>query len=155
MNPYPANTNSLSEPYYDASFVTAVKRFFLRWNRFKGRSSRSEFWWVTLFMFLVALVMQIAAFVLAEWEVQGDAVYMNSTAWFNIFYGLTVLFGLVTLVPSLALTWRRLHDAGFAGPWYFIGFIPLGGIVLFIMYLMPSNPAKMKMEWDDRENQGV
>ena len=35
------------------NFGQAIKSYFVRWNDFKGRSSRSEYWWATLFSTLV------------------------------------------------------------------------------------------------------
>lgn len=53
----------------------------------------------------------------------------------------------VIVVPSLALGWRRLHDAGFAGPWYLLGLIPLiGWIAVIVMTVMPpSREAQGRM----------
>ena len=39
------------------------------------------------------------------------------------------------LIPTLALTWRRLHDAGFPGPFYFLMFIPVVGPILVLIFL--------------------
>ena len=36
------------------SFVDAVKAYFFKWNDFRGRSSRSEYWWATLFVTLAS-----------------------------------------------------------------------------------------------------
>jgi uncharacterized membrane protein YhaH (DUF805 family) len=58
-----------------------------------------------------------------------------------------VLWGLSTLAPSSALTWRRLHDANLAGPFFFLGFIPLvGWIIVLIFTLLPSNPAGARFD---------
>ena len=54
-------------------------------------------------------------------------------------YGLLLLIGLGILVPSIAITWRRLHDGNFAGPFYFLSLIPyVGGIIMIVFMLLPS-----------------
>ncbi len=49
---------------------------------------------------------------------------------------------LALLVPSLAVTFRRLHDTNRKGWWILIGFIPLiGQLVLFIFYVLDGTPG--------------
>lgn len=132
----------LSQPFYGASLPAAVKRFVTRAFRFKGRSSRSEYWWVQLVLFLIYI-----AFFIAALGAGVDPDDVNNPVGIAI-----AIFNLIILVPSLSLTWRRLHDAGFAGPWYFIIFTGIGVIALFIMTIILSRPEKMKEKWDDREN---
>ena len=132
----------LSQPFYGASLPAAVKRFFTRAFRFKGRSSRSEFWWVQLVGFIIS-----AAFFALEVSAGVDPNDVSNPL------GIAeAVFNLIILVPSLSLTWRRLHDAGFAGPWWFIVFTVIGAFVLLIMTILPSRPEKMKEKWDDKEN---
>jgi len=52
------------------------------------------------------------------------------------------LWTLVTFIPTLSLTVRRLHDIGKSGWWYLIGIIPLvGGILLLVWYCKDSQPG--------------
>ena len=52
---------------------------------------------------------------------------------------LLFLFSLGTIIPGIALTWRRLHDANMAGPFYFLSMIPyLGWIALLVFGVLPS-----------------
>lgn len=132
----------LSQPFYGASLPAALKRFFTRAFRFKGRSSRSEFWWVQLFLFIIS-----AAFFIVSLGAGVDPDDVNNPLGIA-----NAIFNLIILVPGLSLTWRRLHDAGFAGPWWFIIFTVIGAFVLFIMTIFPSRPEKMKEKWDDKEN---
>ncbi|KXB50274.1 DUF805 domain-containing protein [Corynebacterium sp. MC-04] len=132
----------LSQPFYGASLPAAVRRFVTRAFRFKGRSSRSEFWWVQLVLFIINGAFFIAA--LSAGVDPDDVTNPVGLA--------SAVFSLIILVPSLSLTWRRLHDAGFAGPWYFIIFTGIGVIAYFIMTVFPSRPEKMKEKWDDKEN---
>ena len=45
------------------------------------------------------------------------------------------------IVPTLAVTVRRLHDAGYSGWLVLLSFIPwLGGLILFVFTLLPASP---------------
>ena len=53
------------------------------------------------------------------------------------------LYDLAVLIPSIAVTVRRLHDTGRTGWWILIGLIPvIGGIVLLIFMLLDSEPGE-------------
>lgn len=128
-------TASMADPLYGAGFGTAVQRFFTRYFRFKGLSSRSEYWWAVLFQLLIAVVLGVLI-----------SVTDDSTA----VYAVTLVVELALFIPNLSIQWRRLHDAGFAGPWWFLTFIPLvGNFIVLIMCLMPTRPEKQKAIWDD------
>ena len=47
---------------------------------------------------------------------------------------LSGIFSLAVLLPSLAVTWRRFHDIGKSGAFYFIGLIPLVGTILVLVW---------------------
>src|SRR6185312_8282818 len=47
----------LDQPLYGASFGQAIKRFFTKYATFSGRASRSEYWWVQLFNFIIVAVL--------------------------------------------------------------------------------------------------
>lgn len=94
---------------------------------FKGRATRTQFWMFQLFLALCWLVLwALAAFVLGD--SMGTALLL--VAW------------LAVLLPCLAIAVRRLHDIGRSGWWILLAFIPvvnaIGGIVLFVFYLLPS-----------------
>ena len=52
---------------------------------------------------------------------------------------LEVLFALAVLVPSIAVTVRRLHDTGRSGWWYFIVLVPLIGLIVLITFLVQGS----------------
>jgi uncharacterized membrane protein YhaH (DUF805 family) len=70
-----------------------VKHCFANYAVFNGRAGRPEYWWFYLFTFLGGFVI-------------GILTYRTS----GIGISLRVLFWLVTVIPSLAVTSRRLHD---------------------------------------------
>jgi uncharacterized membrane protein YhaH (DUF805 family) len=56
----------------------------------------------------------------------------------GIIYGVS---GLALLLPSLAVFFRRLHDAGHSGWWWLIALLPIvGAIVLLVFTLQGSEP---------------
>lgn len=62
---------------------------------------------------------------------------------FNVFWFLMMAWSLINLLPSLGLIWRRLHDIGKAGGWYFLWLIPLvGGIILIVWFCNESEPKE-------------
>jgi uncharacterized membrane protein YhaH (DUF805 family) len=105
------------------SFTEAVSDAFSKYATFSGRSSRSAYWWFYLFGLLVG----IAAFLI-------DLALGTS----GIIYGVS---GLAILLPSLAVFFRRLHDAGHSGWWWLIALLPIvGAIVLLVFTLQGSEP---------------
>ncbi|UOQ56471.1 DUF805 domain-containing protein [Leucobacter allii] len=160
-----ASPDDLSRPLYGASFGQAVKRFFQNYAKFSGRASRSEFWWVALFFLLIELVPLILYIVgvvilagsAASYSYNEYGEYVqNPIAPGATGLGLTILFlglglliliGLATIVPNIAITWRRLHDANFAGPFYFLGFIPYAGAVILIIFtVLGSKPEGRRFD---------
>jgi uncharacterized membrane protein YhaH (DUF805 family) len=58
-----------------------------------------------------------------------------------------LLYATATVIPALALSWRRLHDSDRSGAWFFIIFVPLiGAIVLLIFTLLPAHPAGARFD---------
>lgn len=53
----------LNQPLYGASFMQATKRFFKKYARFSGYASRSEYWFASLFLFLISLIPTIGFFI--------------------------------------------------------------------------------------------
>lgn len=111
----------LWQPLKGASPADAFGRFWRKYATFSGRASRSEFWWWFLIDIVIGVVLSIVVTVL-------DHV---SPASFGF---ITYIWGLVIIVPWLALLWRRLHDANLSGWWALSPFVLLviGGILFVI-----------------------
>lgn len=98
------------------SFIEAVVLFFKNYVNFRGRSTRSEFWWAFLFYLIV-----------------GTVVGMIDT-------GLSSIVTLLFFLPQLSLSIRRLHDTGKSWLYYLLGFIPIAGmIILIVFWCQPSD----------------
>ncbi|MFP3600216.1 DUF805 domain-containing protein, partial [Chryseobacterium sp. SIMBA_029] len=63
------------------------------------------------------------------------------------FYILLVIWGLATIIPSLALLVRRLHDGNFSGWLALLVLVPfLGALAVLVLSLLPSNPAGQRFD---------
>ncbi|MBD7996906.1 DUF805 domain-containing protein [Arthrobacter sp. Sa2CUA1] len=149
QNPYvqaPSGPVPLSQPLYGASFGAAIKRFFQKYATFSGRASRSEYWWYTLFQFIVITVLYIGLMIALTASIDPVTGDLKSTS-FMIPMVLLVIFGLATLVPGLALTVRRLHDGGFSGWLVLVALVPgLGALAIAVLALMPSKPEGARFD---------
>jgi len=146
------------QPYVDPvgmdprhyGFADSVKRAFSQYAKFDGVASVAEFWWFYLFNFLVMGVLYFLVFVLligaAASGGDGDAAGASSAVMLLVLG----LYGLAVLLPSLGLTIRRLHDAGYSGFFVLLEFIGLG-IVTLVLCIMPSKPAAWNPSWLDDE----
>lgn len=100
-------------------FGEAISMAFSKYCCFSGRASRSEYWFFSLFVFIVQAIFSTGVTV-------GDSLTLLGS--------LSGVFGLAVLLPSLGLTIRRLHDIGKGGGWIFINLIPLVGQIIFLIW---------------------
>lgn len=97
-----------------------------RYAEFSGRSRRTEYWMWALFQFLIGLGV-IVLMMLAGGSafMTGDpAALMAAGGAVLIIYMLYMLLSLAFLVPSFAVTVRRLHDTNRSGWWVLAPFAP-------------------------------
>ncbi|OBK27909.1 hypothetical protein A5634_21360 [Mycobacterium asiaticum] len=96
-------------------FGQAISTGFIKYFNFSDRACRSEFWYWTLFTFIVSLGTSII-------DAQLDSQIVSG------------LFSLATFIPSIAVSVRRLHDIDRTGWWVLIAFVPLLGIVVLLVF---------------------
>lgn len=136
-------------PYYGAPFPVAIKRFFKKYATFSGRASRSEYWWWTLVSVAVSIVLNIiiGAGAAATTTASSLSSAPPPGPGATIGYILLAIWALATIVPSLALVVRRLHDGNFSGWLVLIGLVPfLGALALLVFMILPSNPAGQRFD---------
>jgi len=115
------------------TFPQAIQSGFKNYVKFDGRATRSEYWWFTLFYFLVMVVPYVMMF--------GE----TSRGQAGLFTALYWLLALGFFLPLLGLGFRRLHDTNRSAWWMLIALVPvIGGIVLLVFYCMPSTPGPNK-----------
>lgn len=125
-------------PYYGAPFPAAVKRFFKKYATFSGRASRSEFWWWALVSFAVSIVLNI---------ISAGSTTADGMPTLGAGSILGLIWGLATIVPSLALVVRRLHDGGFSGFLALLLLVPFAGAVaVLVLTILPSKPEGQKYD---------
>ncbi len=123
------------------TFTQAIQSGLKNYAKFDGRASRSEYWWFTLFTILVyfggIIVIAIIAGILGAILPQTAQAVITGIISLVFFLGLLAL-----IIPHLSLTFRRLHDINNSAWWLLIGFVPLvGSIVLLIFYCTPGTPG--------------
>jgi len=96
-------------------YVDALKKFF----DFKGCADRPAYWWFSLANLIVYFVLGLASEYLA------------------------LGYLLAVLIPSLAITVRRIRDTGHS-PWHILWcLLPLfGGLIILVFTLLPTKGRK-------------
>ncbi|NCN25511.1 DUF805 domain-containing protein [Candidatus Falkowbacteria bacterium CG10_big_fil_rev_8_21_14_0_10_37_14] len=94
---------------------------------FKGRANRSEFWIFVLFEVVIGFLLAYLAFTM------GDVV--SPLLFSYLFAG----FQLISLLPMLAVSARRLHDTGRSGWWWLVNLVPLVGFIIFLVFCIEKS----------------
>ena len=123
--------------------INAYKNFFKNYAEFTGRSTRPDYWWVWLGNFILSIPFWVIYIYTVYLSAVMDSVSDSASEAAFMIFGLVaiiyVVFYLAILVPTIALTVRRLRDAGFHWALIFVAFIPMvGGIALLVLLAMPS-----------------
>ena len=127
--------------------INAYKNFFKNYAEFTGRSTRPDFWWVWLGNLILSIPFWIIYFYTVFLSTVMDSVSDSASEATFMVFGLVVIiyaiFYLAILVPTLALSVRRLRDAGFHWAFIFLRFAPMGGIALLILFAMPTKETEV------------
>ena len=127
--------------------IDAYKNFFKNYAEFTGRSTRPDFWWVWLGNLILSIPFWIIYFYTVFLSIVMDSIDDSVSEATFMVLGLVVIiyaiFYLAILVPTLALSVRRLRDAGFHWAFIFLRFAPMGGIALLILFAMPTKETEV------------
>jgi len=150
----PDGVPPLWAPWYGIGFLDAFTRFFKKYARFDGRASRSEYWyWVLANAIVTIVLMGGYLFTWLGANTTTDAYGNTQTTTSGapvlalVFIGLFGLWWLATLVPNIALGWRRVHDANLAGPLWIIALFV--GIAAIVFGCLPPNPGGAQYDRPD------
>lgn len=106
----PTGPNRFGDRGRPMEFVPAVKAYFSNYAKFSGRASRSEFWWAILFVFIGGTVTSFIPFV-------------------------NIIWSLATIIPSISLSVRRLHDINRSGWLQLLSMsFPIGTVAVIVWY---------------------
>jgi len=117
-------------------FGMAIKQAFRNGFVYRGRASRSAYWWFALFQGIVSFALQLILLIPLAASHGGS--------------GAGVPIALIILIPAsiylglvgLALWVRRLHDTDRSAWWLLIGLVPLvGPVVLLVFTLLEGTPS--------------
>jgi uncharacterized membrane protein YhaH (DUF805 family) len=140
LQPYPSqpysNLPAARLPYLQGGpvgFGEAIKQGFSNGFVYRGRASRSAYWWFFLFLLIVTFALEGMIFIPQTMHSSAGSVVL-------LVIGSIVLLYLDLVL--LALLVRRLHDIGKSGWWVFIGLVPIAGsIVLLIFTVLDGTPG--------------
>lgn len=104
-------------------FLGALKKYTV----FSGRARRSEFWFFCLFQLIFTIV----------------AIFLDLVIGINIpvidFGLLSTIYVLALIIPSIAVSVRRLHDTGRSGWMIFINLIPIAGLIWYLVLMIKDS----------------
>lgn len=109
------------------SFLQAIQACFSRFFDFKGRSMRSEYWWFVLFNLLVGMCTAVFDIFVLGANPEG-------------FLPANTVATIISVIPGVAVSVRRLHDVGKSGWWIFIAFTVIGLAPLIYWACQPGSP---------------
>ena len=128
-------------------FTEAVKHVFRNYAVFQGRAGRAEFWWFFLFTVIVQWILQIP-YQIGLSQIEGANMVWGTTpsgevnALMIVGAALFFIWTAATIVPTISVTVRRLHDTDRSGWWWWLNFLCcIGWIILLVFELLPSTPG--------------
>lgn len=98
------------------TFGKSISSCYSKYATFSGRARRSEYWFFSLYHFLLVLV---ASFFIQS----GMGIVL-----------ICILFA-VNFLPHLSVLVRRLHDTDHSGWWVWLPFVPIVGPIILIIWL--------------------
>ena len=128
--------------------IEAYKKFWKGYVDFKGRSTRSDYWFACSAHLLIFFTwyLLLAVFERMVAETGSSDLFTIGVILLLIFFA----YGVAAVLPGIALTVRRLRDAGYNWPYIFIPLIPFVGIFIFIFLL--CQPTKVEVPLNNVDN---
>lgn len=106
------------------TFTDSISTCFSKFATFKGRASRSEYWWFFLFVAIISWALDVGLNlqILNNQDASDSASFISG------------LVNFILLIPCLAVGSRRLHDIGRTGWWQLLLLTGIGWILLIYWY---------------------
>ena len=126
--------------------IEAYKKFWKGYVDFKGRSTPSDYWLAYSAHVLIFFASYLLLAVFQRMAVDEISLLTNEVIFLLIFFA----YGVAAFLPSIALTVRRLRDAGYNWPYIFVAFIPFVGWIILIVLL--CKPTKVEYPFNNFNN---
>jgi len=110
------------------TFQKSIETCMNKYADFKGKASRSEFWWFTLFTLIIGALTYILDVIIFP----GFTETLGTGP-------LRLLFNVAIITPGLAVGSRRLHDTNRSGWWQLLYITVIGIPVVLIFMTIPNN----------------
>jgi uncharacterized membrane protein YhaH (DUF805 family) len=104
-------------------YIAVLKKY----ATFSGRSRRKEYWFFALFNIIISIVLTIVDTLFGTMSVETGLGLLSG------------IYSLAVLIPSVAVSIRRLHDIGRSGWWLLIAFIPLLGVLVLLVFMLQDS----------------
>ena len=118
-------------------FVESLSLFFKNYLNFSGRSGPSAYWWYLLWSLIFTILFALI-----------DSLALDISA--EDLFSLSSAFALITLIPSISLSFRRLHDIDKSGWWLLIS-LTIIGIPVLIYWAIKSGDRQENSYGADME----
>ena len=101
-------------------------KVYANYANFRGRASRSEYWYFILFYLIVFFILAFIDGIIVLYSMNGIGL-------------LSGIFALASFIPMLALLIRRIHDTGNTGWWWLISFVPVIGFFVILFFALKDS----------------
>ncbi|CAA0125111.1 Inner membrane protein YhaH [Halioglobus japonicus] len=98
-----------------------------KYAQFSGRARRKEYWFFVLFNLIISIALTFVDSVIGT---------LNTETGYGVLSG---IYSLAVLIPSLAVSFRRLHDTGRNAWWLLIGLIPIIGAIVLLVFMVQDS----------------
>ena len=126
--------------------IEAYKKFWKGYDDFTGRSTSSDYWFAYSAHVLIFFASYLLLAVFQRMAVDELSLLTNEVIFLLIFFA----YGIATVLPGIAITVRRLRDAGYHWAYIFIPLIPFVGI--FILIFLLCQPTKVEVPFNNVDN---
>jgi len=104
-------------------YIEVLKKYAV----FSGRARRKEYWYFALFNLIFSLVLGFIDGVIGTFSPETGLGLLGG------------IYSLAILIPSLAVSVRRLHDTGRSGWWLLVALIPLIGVIVLLVFTVQDS----------------
>ncbi|MDR1495939.1 MAG: DUF805 domain-containing protein [Clostridiales Family XIII bacterium] len=131
--------------YYNepmTGIVEAYKSYWKNYANFNDRTSRAGYWWVMLVNGIISIILYAILIVPAIAALSFETSYaapFYAGPFVAMFAGAGIIcfiWGLVNIIPQLAIIVRRLHDTGKSWVNILFGLIPFAGAIVVLVFML-------------------